>query len=127
MTASLLKRTLYLIALATFAAFLWQYTKRGTPKALPKGIKLPKEIAEDITIFHRPNCIYCLRAKYFFDERSLHYEEINLNENKEAYKELTKLMKRVTVPQIFIGDYHVGGYSDLIELSEEELRLLLYP
>ena len=90
MTASLLKRTLSLIALATFAAFLWQYTKRGTPKALPKGIKLPKEIAEDITIFHRPNCIYCLRAKYFFDERSLPYEEINLNENKEAYEELTK-------------------------------------
>ena len=127
MTVSLLKKTLSLIALGAFAALIWQYTKRGTPKTLSEGRKLPKEIAEEITIFHRPSCIYCLRAKKFFDERSLLYEEINLNENKEAYEELTKLMKRVTVPQIFIGDHHVGGYSDLIELNEEELRSLLYP
>ena len=130
MAATYIQKTIFTIAIAAFAAFaafLWFSTKKNPPKALPEIIKNPSETAQKITLFYRPNCIYCLKAKKFLDERSLTYQEVNLSENEKAYKQLGKLMKRVTVPQIFIGDHHVGGHSDLINLSEEQLRSLLYP
>jgi glutaredoxin 3 len=41
---------------------------------------------------------------------------------------MEKITGRDTVPQIFIGDYHVGGYDDMVELDmDDELDLLLEP
>lgn len=126
MQAFLQKNSVSILLLLILVLGALYYLKLGQEKEeIPAKAHDPK--AAKITMFSKQTCIYCLRAKNYLKKKGLLFEEIDLASNKEAYKSLSKLMKRVTVPQIFIGDHHVGGYSDLIKLNEEELTSLLYP
>ncbi len=68
-----------------------------------------------ITIYTKKTCMFCKKAKEFFEERGLRYEEIDVGESRERAEEMIKRSGRKTVPQIFIGETHIGGYSDLLE------------
>lgn len=71
-----------------------------------------------IQIYSKFPCPYCIRAKDFFNDKNLPFEEIDLTGN---YDEIDKLKERTghrTFPQIFINDQFVGGYSDLMEKIE---------
>ena len=73
-----------------------------------------------IIIYSSINCGYCEMAKKLLDEKKINYQEINLYE--ETYKReemLNKSNGKRTVPQIFYGNIHIGGYEDLkmLELS----------
>jgi len=116
--------SLFLILILGLGIFYYSQLK---PKEIPSPKKEADPLAQKITMFAKSTCIYCLRAKNYLHQKGLHFKEIELTDNKEAYEELSKLMERVTVPQIFIGEHHVGGYSDLIKLTDEELNALLYP
>ena len=111
---------------AVFITLCFFFLKKSDNRFNKEKIQFEKQIAP-IIMYSKATCIYCLRAKNYLREMSLEFREIDLNQNQEAYQELRKLMKRVTVPQIFIGEHHVGGYSDLIKLETEELKELLYP
>jgi glutaredoxin 3 len=50
-------------------------------------------------------------------KKGVKYEERRIEGNRELMREMIERSKRRTVPQIFIGDYHVGGYDDLAELN----------
>lgn len=69
-----------------------------------------------VRIYTSVPCGYCNAAKRFFDERSVDYEEIDLTGDYDAREALLEETGQRTVPQIFIGKTHVGGYSDLIAL-----------
>ncbi len=72
----------------------------------------------NILIYSKQNCPYCVRAKQFFKERDLAYREVDLSTD---YAELDALKKRtgfMTLPQIFIDDQFIGGYTDLIAKVE---------
>ena len=73
-----------------------------------------------IIIYTTDTCPYCSRAKSLFDRKKISYEEINV-EKDEALRDamIAKAGGRRTVPQIFIGDYHVGGCDDLYELESQ--------
>ncbi|MBF0381658.1 MAG: glutaredoxin 3 [Magnetococcales bacterium] len=74
---------------------------------------MPKVIVYSTTV-----CPYCVRAKMLLDKKGAAYEEINLTKNPERHDEmLAKSGGKRTVPQIFIGDKHVGGCDDLYELE----------
>ncbi len=118
------KLSLFFLLILSVGTF---YYSQLNQKEIPFPDKEPDPLAQKITMFAKSTCIYCLRAKNFLKQKGLHFKEIELTDNKEAYEELSKLMERVTVPQIFIGEHHVGGYSDLIKLTDEELNALLYP
>ena len=62
-------------------------------------------------------CPYCRRAKRLLDSKGVKYEEIRVEGNNEIFRTMTERSRRNTVPQIFIGDYHVGGYDDMAELD----------
>jgi glutaredoxin 3 len=62
-------------------------------------------------------CPYCVRAKYLLDNKGVSFEEIRIDHNPETMQEMLQRSKRHTVPQIFIGDHHVGGYDDLAALE----------
>jgi glutaredoxin 3 len=68
-----------------------------------------------ITIYSTRICPYCVRAKNFFNKKDLEYTEIMIDRDPEQMKEMIQKSGRQSVPQIFIGDYHVGGFDDLIE------------
>ena len=71
-----------------------------------------------IVIYTADNCPYCTMAKKLLDSKSLSYSEINIANDSEKRKALMqKSGGQRTVPQIFINDQHIGGYSDLSKLS----------
>ncbi len=68
-----------------------------------------------VVIYSTRICPYCVRAKNFFTKKDIPYEDIMIDQNPEEIKIMMERSKRQSVPQIFIGDYHVGGFDDLIE------------
>ena len=68
-----------------------------------------------VTIYSTRICPYCVRAKNFFDKKDIAYEDIMVDMDQEQLRIMMEKSKRQSVPQIFIGDYHVGGFDDLIE------------
>lgn len=63
-------------------------------------------------------CPYCLRAKDLLQRKGVEYNEINAEDPKVRADMVTKAGGKMTVPQIFIGDKHVGGYDDLQALED---------
>ncbi|WP_136805722.1 glutaredoxin 3 [Desulfosediminicola flagellatus] len=82
---------------------------------------------KNITIYSTTRCPYCIKAKALFDRKNLSYEEIDVTGDDEARSELIKKANGLrTVPQIFIGDKHVGGCDDIYLLdSKGELDKLI--
>jgi glutaredoxin 3 len=71
-----------------------------------------------VTIYSTNVCPYCVKAKILLDKKKANYTEINVEGDDELReKMIQKAGGRRTVPQIFIGDYHVGGCDDLYALD----------
>jgi glutaredoxin 3 len=65
-------------------------------------------------------CPYCVRAKMLLKQRGVdNIEEIRVDMNPSERQTMMQITGRRTVPQIFIGDTHVGGCDDLIELDQQ--------
>ena len=63
-------------------------------------------------------CPYCIRAKALLKQRGVaSIEEVRVDLEPAQREQMVALTGRRTVPQIFIGDTHVGGCDDLIELD----------
>ena len=77
-------------------------------------------------IYTTQTCPYCVRAKRLLQKKNVAYEEIDVGRDDEARMKLIETTGRRTVPQVFIGDTHVGGSDDLYALDERgELDRLL--
>lgn len=74
---------------------------------------------KNITIYTTKICPYCVRAKSLMDRKGLKYEEINVESQDMRDKMIEKAGGARTVPQIFIGDMHVGGSDDLYQLEKD--------
>jgi glutaredoxin 3 len=59
-------------------------------------------------------------AKRLFDKKGVQYTEINVDSKAGLREEMMARTKRRTVPQIYIGDYHVGGCDDLYALDRNQ-------
>jgi glutaredoxin 3 len=72
-----------------------------------------------IEIYTTAICPYCVAAKNFLVDRGAGgYEELRVDRDPAKFAEmLARSGNRRTVPQIFIGDRHVGGYDDLVALD----------
>src|SRR6201990_2778222 len=62
-------------------------------------------------------CPYCARARGLLERKGVEFETINIDERPEARAEMMARSGRRSVPQIFIGDTHVGGCDDLDALA----------
>lgn len=79
-----------------------------------------------VKIFTTQTCPYCVRAKRLLQRKNVPYQEIDVSTDDEARLRLMRETGRRTVPQIFIGDLHVGGSDDLHALDARgELDKLL--
>jgi glutaredoxin 3 len=64
-------------------------------------------------------CPYCIRAKNLLKQRGVDtIEEIRVDLHPAERQTMMEITGRRTVPQIFIGDTHVGGCDDLIDLDQ---------
>jgi len=64
-------------------------------------------------------CGYCIRAKALLDRRGLEYEEILMDDDPAFRQKLLEMTGRWTVPQIFIDDVPIGGYTELWSLDRD--------
>ncbi|NDB82487.1 MAG: glutaredoxin 3 [Alphaproteobacteria bacterium] len=75
---------------------------------------------KEIKVYTTNYCPYCVKAKTLLKSKNLEFVEIDVTENQEERLALVeKSGGRKTVPQIFIGTHHVGGYDDLAALDQE--------
>ena len=71
---------------------------------------------KNVEIYTTPICGFCSAAKRLLYSKNVSFVEINVMVNSNSRTEMIKRANGSrTVPQIFIGDYHVGGFDDLIE------------
>jgi glutaredoxin 3 len=61
--------------------------------------------------------MYCQRAKGLLRQKQVVFNEVNIEEDEQSREEMIARSNRRTVPQIFIGDKHVGGYDELSALD----------
>ena len=81
-----------------------------------------------VVIYTKSRCPYCVAAKNLLEQKQTPYEEIYMDTRPEAYEELKARTGMMTVPQIFINDELVGGYSELSALEKDgKLDALLQP
>ena len=80
-----------------------------------------------ITIYSSMMCGFCHRAKQLLNQKNLPFDEIDVGLKPGAYQEMLKISNgSSSVPQIFIGNTHVGGCDDLFAMdSSGELDSLL--
>lgn len=71
-----------------------------------------------VEIYTSPLCGYCHAARRLLTGKGVPFDEIDVMGKPEAWQEMTRRASgRRTVPQIFVGDRHVGGYDDLSALE----------
>ena len=73
-----------------------------------------------VTIYTGPLCNYCDAAKRLLTRNNIHYKEINIATVEGSRDEMIKKANgKRTIPQIFFGDLHVGGYDEVRALEKE--------
>ncbi|MEN2495249.1 MAG: Glutaredoxin 3 [Hyphomicrobiaceae bacterium hypho_1] len=73
-----------------------------------------------VIIYTKLLCPYCDKAKDLLHSKDINFEEIDIGTNLSKRKEMeTRSNGNHTVPQIFIGDKHVGGCDDLYSLDKQ--------
>lgn len=83
----------------------------------------------EVRMYTTQVCPYCIQAKALLKQRGVaQINELRIDLDPQRRQEMMELTGRRTVPQIFIGGLHVGGYDDLAELERRgELAPLLSP
>ena len=70
---------------------------------------------DKVTIYTASYCPYCAAAKRLLDSKKMRYTEIDVTDDDAMREKLVKMTGgRETVPQVFFGPRHIGGYDDLV-------------
>lgn len=85
-------------------------------QATPAG---PTPARAAITLYTTAICPYCVAAKNFLKSKGMDWTEVRIDRDPEARARMLERARRTSVPQIFVGDTHVGGYDDMIALHRE--------
>lgn len=71
-------------------------------------------------------CPYCTKARSLLQRKGIEFDEVAIDRDPSQRERMVARSGRQTVPQIFIGEHHVGGYDDLTMLdATDELEELL--
>jgi glutaredoxin 3 len=72
-----------------------------------------------VIVYSSAHCPYCEQAKKLLDAKGVAYDVVRVDEDPQQFEEmLAKSNGLRTVPQIFIGDHHVGGFDRLREAEQ---------
>lgn len=79
-----------------------------------------------VVVYTAAFCGYCAGAKSLLSKKGVEFIEIRIDKEAGKREEMEQRAQRDTVPQIFIGDRHIGGFDDLVDLDmDDELDPLL--
>lgn len=98
----------------------------------PSDAYVPEDMGETVSeqpqvvMYTAAFCGYCAGAKSLLEKKGVDYLEIRVDEAAGKREEMEQRAGRDSVPQIFIGDQHIGGFDELVELDmDDELDPLL--
>lgn len=72
----------------------------------------------DVVMYSTGFCPYCVRAKMLLKNKNVEFTDIRIDVDADKRGEMEQRSGRTSVPQIFIGDFHVGGCDDLFALEQ---------
>ena len=72
----------------------------------------------DVVMYSTRFCPYCMRARFLLDSKNVTYQDIGVDARPELRREMMEKSGRRTVPQIWIGERHIGGYDDLARIEQ---------
>jgi glutaredoxin 3 len=70
-----------------------------------------------VTVYTKPSCPFCVKAKQLLESEGISFTEINLQEHPGEVQPLIERTNYRKVPQIFINDEFIGGFSELQSLK----------
>ena len=79
-------------------------------------------MSKEITLYTTRYCPYCIRARDLLDEKGVTYNDIAVDHDSQLRREMMERSGRNTVPQIWIGEQHIGG-SDELDMLERQGNL----
>lgn len=74
-------------------------------------------MASPVLMYCTRFCPYCIMAKRLLNSKGIEVQTIHVDRQPDQRLEMERLSGRHTVPQIFVGDNHVGGYRELAQLE----------
>ena len=75
--------------------------------------------SQPITMYSTAICPYCVAAKNFLRSQQLEWQEIRIDLDPVQRETMLAKARRTSVPQIFVGETHVGGYDDMMALHRQ--------
>lgn len=83
-------------------------------------------MSNKVIIYGNATCPFCGAARMLLAKKAVEFEDIAVSEDPAAFAEMQEKSGRQSVPQIFVGDTHVGGFDELYALDQSgELDKLL--
>lgn len=73
----------------------------------------------DVVMYSTGFCPYCVRARMLLERKGVNFTEIRVDLQPQQRAEMIQRSGRTSVPQIFIGEHHVGGCDDMYALESQ--------
>ena len=73
----------------------------------------------DVVMYSTRFCPYCVRARSLLQSKGVAFTDIGVDGRPDLRREMTRRSGRRTVPQIWVGEHHVGGFDDLARLETQ--------
>ncbi|QLG89291.1 glutaredoxin 3 [Chitinibacter bivalviorum] len=71
-----------------------------------------------ITMYSTRSCPFCVQAENLLARKGLAVNKILVDQNQDEFVTMVERTARRSVPQIFIGERHVGGFTDLVAIDQ---------
>jgi glutaredoxin 3 len=72
----------------------------------------------NVVMYTTAHCPYCIRARNLLDKKGVEYTDLRVDDDPSLRPEMIEKSGGITsVPQIFIDDFHVGGFDDMAEMD----------
>ena len=75
------------------------------------------QVSAAVTLYTTRFCPYCMRARSLLDDKAVAYRDIPVDGEPELRREMVERSGRHTVPQIWVGEQHIGGFDDMARLE----------
>ncbi|MFT4613101.1 MAG: glutaredoxin 3 [Bacteroidia bacterium] len=76
-------------------------------------------MASTITMYTTRFCPYCMRARQMLDDKNVAYTDLAVDNDPQLRTEMMQRSGQRTVPQIWVGEQHIGGFDDMYLLERQ--------
>ena len=94
-------------------------TKKSKKETTQETLAIEHDDSHEVLVYTTRRCPFCTRAIKLLEAKNIGYSEIDIGNKPDLRKEMEERAQRTSVPQIFIGDVHVGGCDDMYALEDQ--------